>query len=504
MITMANSETAISNDVEKDLFSNIAEKVIGADLTFENPFGKKKLIYADWIASGRLYEPIERLMSDYYGPLVGNTHSESSLTGEAMTLAYKMAYKIIKTHVNASSEDVLIPSGSGMTGAIAKLQRMLGLHISERAKAHYNQPASERPVVFLTHMEHHSNHTSWLECEVDVVVVPPGDNLMVDPDNLLKELEKYIDRKVKIGSFTSCSNVTGIFTPYHKLASLMHQYGGLCFIDFAASAPYADMDMHPKNQDEALDAIFFSPHKFLGGPGSSGVLIFNRKLYANRIPDQPGGGTVTWTNPWGEHHYFDDIETREDGGTPAFLQTIRAALAIRLKEQMGTDNIINREHKLLDIAFGKLSEVPGLVILAPEVKERLGVISFYIENLHFNFIVRALSDHFGIQVRGGCSCAGTYGHYLLHVTPEQSKQITSKIDIGDLSTKPGWVRLSLHPVMTEKEVHFICDAIHHIVIHSDELLKSYEYSLKTNEYYPHQLDNVLNEKLEKWFNLEVD
>ncbi|MDH4057565.1 MAG: aminotransferase class V-fold PLP-dependent enzyme, partial [Cyclobacteriaceae bacterium] len=230
---MATAQSAIFNDVAEDTFKAIAENVIGNDLIIENAFGKRRLIYADWIASGRLYSPIEQLLTDYFGPLVGNTHSESSLTGEAMTIAYKKAYTIIKNHVNASHEDVLIPTGSGMTTAICKLQRMLGLHIPEKAKQFYNQPTSERPVVFLTHMEHHSNHTSWLECEVDVVVVPPGDNLMVDPEQLEKELLKYADRKIKIGSFTACSNVTGIFTPYHKLAALMHQHGGLCFVDFA-------------------------------------------------------------------------------------------------------------------------------------------------------------------------------------------------------------------------------------------------------------------------------
>lgn len=486
------------------IFGSIAEKVIGNNLILENAFGRKRLMYADWIASGRLYEPIEQLMTDYFGPLVGNTHSESSLTGEAMTIAYKMAYTIIKKHVNASDEDVLIPTGSGMTAAVSKLQRMLGLHIPEKAKPFYMQPPSERPVVFLTHMEHHSNQTSWLECEVDVVVIPPDDQLRVDPRKLEQEIVKYKDRKLKIGSFTACSNVTGIFTPYHQLAAIMHGHGGLCFIDFAASAPYSDMDMHPENKEEALDAIFFSPHKFLGGPGSSGVLIFNKMLYQNRVPDQPGGGTVMWTNPWGEHHYYDDIETREDGGTPAFLQTIRAALAIRLKDQMGTKNIYNREYKLLDIAFSKLSEIPGLVILAPESTERLAVVSFYIENLHFNFIVRALSDHFGIQVRGGCSCAGTYGHYLLHVSKEHSKEITNKIDSGDMSSKPGWVRLSLHPVMTEKEVTYICDAIRQIATQADQFLKLYRYSLKTNEYYPLQDNHELKEKLEHWFNLELE
>ncbi|MHB1198586.1 MAG: aminotransferase class V-fold PLP-dependent enzyme [Polaromonas sp.] len=489
---------------EENTFSRFAEKVIGHDLVIENSFGARTLIYADWIASGRLYAPIERLMTDHFGPLVGNTHSESSYTGEAMTLAYKMAHEIIKKHVNANADDVFLPTGSGMTAAISKLQRILGLHIPEKAKQFYNPPASERPVVFLTHMEHHSNQTSWLECEVDVVVIPPNDDLLVDPGNLEKEIVKYKDRKLKIGSFTACSNVTGIFTPHHQLAAIMHKYDGLCFVDFAASAPYANMNMHPGKPEELLDAIFFSPHKFLGGPGSSGVLIFNKALYQNCVPDQPGGGTVLWTNPWGEHQYFEDIETREDGGTPAFLQTMRAALAVRLKEKMGTINSQERERELLRIAFERLGTIPGLKILAPENRERLGVISFYVENLHYNFIVRALSDFYGVQVRGGCSCAGTYGHYLLHVSKEQSKEITSKIDSGDLSSKPGWVRLSLHPVMTEQEVRYICDAIRKIVDNAELMLESYHYSVNTNEYYPVEASQDLKKKLERWFSLELD
>ena len=488
----------------EDYFQEIANNIIGHDYSFESPSGKKKLLYADWIASGRLYAPIEELLSNHFGPLVGNTHSESSHSGEAMTTAYKMAQQIIKKHVNANDQDVIITQGSGMTSAIAKLQRILALHIPEKAKPFYSQPISERPVVFLTHMEHHSNQTSWLECEVDVVVIPPGEDLLVEPKNLELELDKYKDRKHKIGSFTACSNVTGIFTPYHQLARIMHEHGGLCFIDFAASAPYASMNMHPDNPEESLDAITFSPHKFLGGPGSSGVLIFNKKLYANRIPDMPGGGTVAWTNPWGGHHYFEDIETREDGGTPAFMQTIRAALAVRLKEQIGVERIEHREAELLDIAFARLSTVPYLNILAPDHKTRLGVISFYIDNLHYNFIVRVLSDHFGIQVRGGCSCAGTYGHYLLHVDQEYSKKITSKIDSGDLSEKPGWVRLSLHPVMKHEEIHFIADAIEQIALHPEQWMSLYKYSSHTNEYHPLVENHILRNQLTKWFNLEGD
>jgi len=501
---METTVTYIPTENNEAVFQELAHKIIGHDYSFEGPSGKKKLIYADWIASGRLYEPIEEILTHKFGPLVGNTHSESSHSGEAMTLAYKMAQQIIKKHVNASDEDVIITQGSGMTGAIAKLQRILGLHVPEKVKPFYSQPASERPVVFLTHMEHHSNQTSWLECEVDVVVIPPGDDLLVNTKNLESEIIKYKDRKFKIGSFTACSNVTGIFTPYHELARIMHEHGGLCFVDFAASAPYADMNMHPEKPAESLDAIFFSPHKFLGGPGSTGVLIFNRKLYSNRIPDMPGGGTVSWTNPWGEHHYFEDIETREDGGTPAFLQTIRAALAVKLKEQIGVYRIAQREAELLDVAFARLSTIPGLNILAPDHKERLGVISFYIDQLHYNFIVRVLSDHFGIQVRGGCSCAGTYGHYLLYVDQEYSKKITARIDSGDLSEKPGWVRLSLHPVMTLEEVHFIADAIEKIALDPERWMDQYEYSSHTNEYHPIKENDNLKIQLNKWFNLEID
>tara|TARA_R110002073_G_scaffold7353_2_gene41829 strand:- start:321 stop:1097 length:777 start_codon:yes stop_codon:yes gene_type:complete len=241
--------------------------------------------------------------------------------------------------------------------------------------------------------------------------------------------------------------------------------------------------MHPQNEAQHLDAIFFSPHKFLGGPGSAGVLIFNKSLYKNRIPDHPGGGTVTWTNPWGEHHYFDNIEVREDGGTPGFLQAIKASLAIKLKEKMTVDKIRVRENELVKECFGKLSNMSGLHLLAKDVRYRLGAFSFYFENIHYNLAVKLLNDRFGIQVRGGCSCAGTYGHLLLEVTKEQSKQITDKIDHGDLSYKPGWVRLSLHPTMTNKELRYILEAIQQLIKHRVAWSKDYTYSEITNEFY---------------------
>ncbi len=463
-------------------FATFRKNTIGWNATIKTPFGRKPLVYADWIASGRLYGPIEKLIQKKIGPMVANTHSESSDTGMIMTNIYKMSHRIIKEHVNASGEDIIMTYGFGMTSVINKLQRLLGLRIPEMSRQFCNIKPEERPVVFLTHMEHHSNHTSWLETIADVVVLEPTEELLIDPNTLRSELKKYENRPLKIGSFSACSNVSGIKTPYYKLSRIMHENNGLCFIDFAASAPYTTINMHPEDPLERLDAIFFSPHKFLGGPGSSGVLIMNSALHLNYAPDTSGGGTVDWTNRWGKYKYVDDLEAREDGGTPGFLQSIRAALAIKVKEQMGCDNIKAREDEILDKIFREFRLIPGLNILADSSEERIGVISFYITGVHFNLAVRLLNDHFGIQVRGGCSCAGTYGHYLLHVDYATSCQITSKIDQGDLSEKPGWIRLSLHPTMTNKEVDYIISAVRQVAAKAKEWSKDYHYDNVLNDY----------------------
>ena len=498
-------------DLEKH-FGQFRDNIIGNTEKINTPYGTKNLVYADWIASGRLYKPIEERISDIIGPLVGNTHSESTATGYAMTQAYQAAQKIIKKHVNADENDVLIFSGTGMTSAIAKLQRILGLKIPEQAKNYCEFANGElykckissdkkRPVVFLTHTEHHSNHTSWLETIADVVVLQPDKDLKVDPDRLRKEIIKYKNRPLLIGSFSSCSNVTGYVPPFYELAEIMHEHNGYCFIDFAASAPYTEIDMHPPNNNQQLDAIFFSPHKFLGGPGSPGVLIFNKSLYKNTTPDNPGGGTVAWTNRWGGYSYITDIEIKEDGGTPGFLQAFKAAMAIRLKEEMDTKMIRLREDQLVKIAFNELSKIDGLHILAENIKERLGVFSFYIEKIHHNLITRILNERFGIQVRGGCSCAGTYGHYLLNVDYNFSKEITNRIDTGDLSLKPGWVRLSLHPTMTDDELLFIIDAIRQISVNATGWGKDYNYNKKTNEFYHNSHSEKNSEDLMHWFTL---
>jgi len=470
------------SELEKH-FETFRKNIIGIDQTFESPYGTKKIVYADWVASGRLYGPIEDKIKNQFGPFVANTHTDTTVTGTTMTRAYHYAQKIIKDHCNANDNDVLITAGSGMTTVINKLQRILGFKLPEQLKAFVEIPEEYKPVIFLTHMEHHSNQTSWFETIADTVVIPPTDEGLVDESKLIEEIKKYKSRKLKVGSFSACSNVTEIRSPYYKLAKIMHQHDGYCFVDVAASAPYDQINMHPEDPEERLDAVFFSPHKFLGGPGTSGVLIFNKALYKRNVPDHPGGGTVEWTNPWGGHRYVNSIEAREDGGTPGFLQAIRTALSIKLKEEMGVKNIIAREEELLPIALKRFREIPKVHLLANNIDQRLGIISFYAEDIHFNLMVKLLNDRYGIQMRGGCSCAGTYGHYLLHIDPSRSKGITDMIDQHDLSQKPGWIRFSIHPTMTNKELEFIMNAIEEIVLNISEYEKDYKHNLENNEYY---------------------
>ncbi|MCF8309221.1 MAG: aminotransferase class V-fold PLP-dependent enzyme [Bacteroidales bacterium] len=482
-------------------FEPFRNNIIGHQQSFTTPYGERQMIYADWIGSGRYYRPIEDRLVNQFGPYIGNTHTETSTTGTLMTNAYHYAQHLIKQHVNAGENDAIIFAGSGMTAAINKMQRILGLKSCGVLKKKECIREKERPVVFITHMEHHSNHTSWYETIADVVQLKPDNNLLVDLNDLEEKLKAYRDRKLKIGSFTAASNVTGIETAYHKMARLMHEYNGLCFVDFAASAPYVDINMHPGDDMDKLDGIFFSPHKFLGGPGTSGIMIFDSNIYKSPVPDHPGGGTVDWTNPWGEYKYIDDVEAREDGGTPGFLQAIKASLACELKQQMHPVNMRKREDQLLEKAFPRMEAMNGVNILADQIKERLGVISFYIDEVHYNLGVKLLNDLAGIQTRGGCACAGTYGHFLLNVSYEDSHRITELINHGDLSMKPGWIRISLHPTMTDQELETFLDTLEYITENHRELAKDYHYNNHTNEYHHRSEPEDKTPYVTQWFKL---
>lgn len=492
----------------EDYFAGFRPNIIGHQQTFESPFGEKEIIYADWTASGRAYQPIEEYIQKEIMPFVANTHTETTITGTLMTKAYETAKVIIKDHVLANSDDVLVFCGSGTTGAVNKLQRILGLRMPERIRDYVKKATdplqldeSLRPVVFVTHMEHHSNQVSWLETIATVEIIKPGENGNVDLEYFRSLLEQFKDRKNKIAAITGCSNVTGIQTPYHEIAKVIHEYGGLCFVDFASSAPYVDINMHPEEHAAELDAIYFSPHKFLGGPGTPGVLIFNKKMYNNIIPDQPGGGTVAYSNPWKVHEYITNIEHREDGGTPPFLQGIKAAMCIRLKETMGVENMLRREEEMLQIIFARLSKMKNVEILEENIKRRLGVISFIVNGAHYNLIVKILNDRFGIQTRGGCSCAGTYGHLLLHVGKTRSYEIFTSILSGNLLCKPGWIRLSVHPTMTNAEVDFIMDAVELTASYYREWMKDYTYDPGSNEYSFKGMEAKEHRKVDEWFNI---
>ena len=537
------------NDLE-EYFAPFRNATIGRRQCFESPFGRKEIIYADWTASGRAYGPIEECLQKKVMPFLANTHTEATITGGLMSAAYEEAKNIIKRHVHAGDSDVLIFCGSGMTGAVNKLQRILGMRVPERL-AEYMKKATAgegglatggllmgarglltgaggtptgmpegllpdeelRPVVFVTEMEHHSNHISWLETIATVEIIPCDDEGGPDLGCFRLLLERYKDRKNKIAAVTACSNVTGIETPYYAIARMVHEYGGLCFVDFACSAPYVDIDMHPGGvgyqADEAeslarggthLDAIYFSPHKFLGGPGTPGVLIFNKKLYANRIPDQPGGGTVVYTNPWKVQEYVADIAQREDGGTPPFLQGIKAAMCIRLKEAMGIEFMRRREEEMLRIIIDRFARLKNVELLEDGVSDRLGIFSFVVVAAHHNLIVKLLNDRYGIQTRGGCSCAGTYGHRLLGVGEGASYAILERIRLGDMLCKPGWIRLSVHPTMTDVEIGFIMDAIEAVAANVGEWGKDYMYDAGRDAFeFRGRVERKERERVEGWF-----
>ena len=486
-------------------FEPFRENTIGRGKTFCFPSGEKEIIYVDWTASAQGYRPIESCLQNEVIPFFANTHTQTTTTGTLMTKAYEEAKVIIKEHVHANEDDVLIFCGSGMTSAVNKLQRLLGLRIPERLTGYMLDGKSPeidetlRPVVFVTSMEHHSNHVSWLETIATVEIIAQTKDGNVDLEHFDTLLLEYRSRKNKIAAVTACSNVTGIQTPYHEIAKLIHAHDGLCFVDFASSAPYVSMDMHPEEADTCLDAIYFSMHKFLGGPGTPGVLIFNRKIYNNTIPDHPGGGTILYSNPWRARKYVTDIESREDGGTPPVLQAIKAAMCIRLKEEMGIKNIMEREEELLKTAFTRLSKMTNIIVLQGNTRKRLGIISFIVKGAHYNLIVRLLNDRFGIQTRGGCSCAGTYGHHLLNVDPEQSHEIWSALRSGDMSSKPGWIRVSIHPTMTSREIEFVMDAIESTAVNFREWMIDYCYDKSSNEYTIKGETASEQQRVEDWF-----
>lgn len=451
---------------ERDFLYRVRAGVVGNGAPIDTPFGVRPLRYFDFIASGRFHRDVEDELSERVLPYMANTHTSSSETGRRMTEFYERAFKRIAGYINASVDDVLIPVGNGSTGAINRMITVLGLRIPDQLEEikHCKTCLSKekRPVIFRSMMEHHSNDIAWRETIGDVAYVGFDDQGRISVDDLEARLREYEDRPWKIGTFSAASNVTGILNPCHELAKVLHRHGAWAFFDFAAAGPYVDIDMHPADDPDAyFDAIFFSVHKFLGGPRTPGLLVGNRKLFTNRVPGEPGGGTVLYTSPW-DHRYLSQIELRETGGTPPIVQSIQAGLAFDLKAAMGAERIERIEQDYLTRALKEWTRHPGLYVLGLTEAKRLGVVSLIFRDLHHNLAASLLNDLYGIQVRGGCMCAGPYGHLLLHIEQEHSAAIRHRLAEGHIGEKPGWVRISLGPSVSEEEFQVLMEAVDYV------------------------------------------
>ena len=475
-----------------ELIERIRDSIIGADTAVRTPFGLRRVTYADYTASGRSLRMIEDFISDHVLPMYANTHTETSGTGAQTTRFREDARAIIKTCVGADDDHAVIFCGSGSTGAIDRLIGILGIRIPADLEDRYSLssaiPADERPVVFVGPYEHHSNELPWRESIAQVIEIHEDADGYIDLEDLDRKLSEFAGRPLLIGSFSAASNVTGIISNTSAVSSILHRHGALSFWDFAAAAPYVNIEMRSpvSHGDDYKDAIFISPHKFVGGPGTPGVLVVRREILTNRVPTVPGGGTVAYVNTH-EHRYLSDSEHREEGGTPAIVESIRAGLVFKLKESVGTELIKAREAVYTRSAIDKLSANPNIEILGNPDAERLSILSFVISahgaHLHHNYVVALLNDLFGVQARGGCSCAGPYGHRLLGIDAETSHKFETEIATGCEVIKPGWVRVNFNYFISEEEAEFIIDAITIVATDGWRLLSEYEFEPGTGSWF---------------------
>jgi len=474
-------------------FEEVAARVradeLGRATAVDTPFGRRLLCYADLTATGRAVAFLETQLSRLL-PYYANTHTALSATGRVTTALREEARRQVARGVGAGPEDEVVFVGSGATAAVNKLVGLLGLRIPEPLEREYRLsraiPRGRRPVVLAGPYEHHSNELPWLESIAEVVEVALAGDGSIDLGDLAAKARAHRDRPLVVGAISAASNVTGVLTDVGAVARILHAEGAVACVDYAAAGPYVPIDMHPSDPAERIDAVFLSVHKFMGGPGASGVLVAHRDLFRSRVPERPGGGTVDYVSSFGglSVDYAPRLAEREEGGTPSILGDVRAGLAFSLRELLGPERILAHELRLAAEALARLARHPRVRLMGNAAGPRLPILSFNVEGLHHDLVSALLDQLFGIQNRAGCSCAGPYGHRLLGIDRERSEAYRCLIHQGLLGVKPGWVRVSLPYFFSAADVDFVLSAIEAIADHGEAFVPLYRLGWRDGVWRP--------------------